>query len=473
MFGDKEKPVILYTADDREINVRAPHITSIETYPSDWFKEQNTKPSVVIPEMDKDTTIEVLYATVYGDLEENMSTNTVKAYLYKYFETITYTLKEDWVSYGQLIGGKDQEITPLDLLRIVKGDKLEKTRIAKGVTQRGERTAMALICLFPCRLINITYQTYIQTLCKSITTQLSVLGLMDDTLDIGGLQTKISFLGADPDIKKLCAALDMFLNKTNLPYYSILRLATIASRFKDCTALMALHRLRNLLGLPISKCVGYFMTTVLLRDLISLMKSEEEIDKEDSYLPYSSDFGLFIKSPYSAANRPNITLFVHAIGAFLREEWSLNAIHPTNATVMPVLQNAAYVIAALNLSIKLTQQVYKEKRERRGDKKEGPKESESPYSEYPSSSDADEWCEWITVKHGGILPAELWQDSINSWASIEDSREKSIGMFLSKIAKSLAHIGEKKTTDFDINWGEFPESEDSKEQLDGGDQDNK
>lgn len=107
---------------------------------------------------------------------------------------------------------------------------------------------------------------------------------------------------------KMVAAVDMFFNKFPDHEYNALKVCTLRSRFRDCTALLSIGYFSSLVSLEHeSDALDWFLTEKQADEAVQMMNPDQELTQEDSYFPYQSDFRLVKKTYYSSAK--NIMYF--------------------------------------------------------------------------------------------------------------------------------------------------------------------
>lgn len=113
-------PYVAYiiTDDFKSVKVQLPgeSISSSPEYPSDWFKENpKQKPPVTIPGKIED---EDTWSKMLGNaLEDVVSPSVAVRFLYEYVADENFSkLTQDWISYGVLIGKKDDVVNSTDIL---------------------------------------------------------------------------------------------------------------------------------------------------------------------------------------------------------------------------------------------------------------------------------------------------------------------------------------------------------------------
>lgn len=82
----------------------------------------------------------------------------------------------------------------------------------------------------------------------------------------------------------------MYVHKFPGYKYSIARFGTIASRLRDCTTLTEVHYIHETLCIKFKELGKWIWHDKLARQLLGILKRDEETENEFSYLLYMMDF---------------------------------------------------------------------------------------------------------------------------------------------------------------------------------------
>lgn len=123
----------------------------------------------------------------------------------------------------------------------------------------------------------------------------------------------------------MMALCDMLWCKGKQSDYAFARMATLTSRHRDCGGLNDLTFAHELRRLDISELALWIWNPDLAKDFQRLIKSGNEIGKEDSYMPCFMDLQLSDRSPYSITLNIRFHYWIHVIGCTLAIERSRNA----------------------------------------------------------------------------------------------------------------------------------------------------
>lgn len=307
-------------ADECELTYAVPEplpSTGIKpTYASAYFAAVESKPTVSIPGMNLNNNHS--HGTIYAAIKAG--TVTVKmatAVLWEYLGTLKGTLQEDWKSFGQTIGRKDQTISARDLL--------VATLLAPTVLDGSDEAApnpdvtkwVVLMLMAPYRLNSGLRADYKATLSARLNTLIGEIHPHPQNFVFTNYLVGKGMWEQDKDYSKVVAALDMFLSKFPEHPDAKIRICSISARYKDCAALTGIEYLRNLTGTAYGELMMWIFTPGPGTEISRIFKKGEEIDTNDSYLPYIASMKLAAKSPYSASVNPSLHYFIHFTGGFM------------------------------------------------------------------------------------------------------------------------------------------------------------
>uniref|UniRef100_A0AB38Z2K3 Nucleoprotein n=1 Tax=Corixo rhabdovirus 1 TaxID=3078402 RepID=A0AB38Z2K3_9RHAB len=269
-------------------------------------------------------------------------------FLWKVLSGLSFTLKEEWTSYGIKIGDKDANVNGSALLEV--DSTRSETKLAIPETRyRWEFTA--ILCTFIFRLENVDNEDHRNTLQQRVA-NLTGQYVEASTINVAGkiseAQANWAAFPLNAEYSKLCAALDMFIHASNVPEYQFLRYGTVATRYKDCSAFRTLGHILDLTGFGIENLCGWMWTRTAADDLGRIIMNHEELSQQTSYFPYQSSMKIVSKSAYSNAVNPSLHYFLHGIGCFLGDARSLNARSLQGGDPTVQFKNAAVVAYSLN-----------------------------------------------------------------------------------------------------------------------------
>lgn len=175
-------------------------------------------------------------------------------------------------------------------------------------------------------------------------------------MSLNGVQTMYSSWGHDKGFLKMVAALDMFLYKFKSHEDSILRMGSLVSRFKDCTALLSFGYAMSILNIEAGALMDWVFIKTMADEILRLSKSGQESGSSNSYFPYQSDLGLISKSAYSSNANSYLFTWIHMIGSLLGHRRSQNARLIFEGSFSDVGLNAVMVVWAFARGGELTPQ---------------------------------------------------------------------------------------------------------------------
>lgn len=174
------------------------------------------------------------------------------------------------------------------------------------------------------RMGNIFDATYQGQVSGRIMSQ--AVGIPDDIPKPDALIALVGHGLTDINYLKMIAGIDMFLHRFPKAPFTAVRIGTISSRYRDCTALLSIRFfLHNIGSENIDEVPAWITYEPIALNLIRMSKTGEEAAVGSSYFPYQSDMGLVKKSAYSTVVNPSYFFFVHGVVALLGLERSRNA----------------------------------------------------------------------------------------------------------------------------------------------------
>ncbi|AEJ07644.1 putative nucleoprotein [Oak-Vale virus] len=147
----------------------------------------------------------------------------------------------------------------------------------------------------------------------------------------------------DRNFCRLVAMLDLFFREKKDHDYAVIRMGTIASRYRECTGLTSLTHLARLTGDPIERAICWVFQQDVARQVINLITPGQEITNFRGLTPYIADLGISRRSPYSSGINPEWHVFCHAIGVFMGNRRSIDARYLEAKDESTIMQNAGLV----------------------------------------------------------------------------------------------------------------------------------
>lgn len=238
---------------------------------------------------------------------------------------------------------------------------------------------------------------------KRVTTQLRAIKSsapeMTDIVDI------YSSWASDKGYNTIAAAYDMFFHRFPNHPHANMRIGTIGTRFRDCSALLSYGYLSNLLGMEkLTDVMDWVFVEQIGTDIDRMMTSQDELIDQFSYFPYHVDMGLVMKSAYSASANPHFFEWVHTVGTYMKSQRSMNAAHVCESRLTDITSNAACVAYAYSSNALFTK-VYTETGEPLAmieDDDDETGEDLNPYDEVLKRRDPTSWCTMLQSMDGKI-----------------------------------------------------------------------
>lgn len=428
-------------------------------YVEEWFSISKTKPSLILWKYNCDPD-DFAKIVMYDHHTNALTIEMFSAFIrYVFVDDPLFktTLIADWTSFGQQIGLANTVVRPADLINIVDGGDI--TDITRKLPATRFTNLQALFTILSSYRHQSTPEAGRQNTAAMLDRTGKTLGLTDNFAQNSGLT--YSAWKDNPLFRKICAIVDMFLQKIPRHEYSLLRVATVCSRYKDCTVLLAYQHIRSLTGLTGPLLASWLLTHQLHKEYKQLWKAGNELQKSDSYMPYFMDLQMSSVSPYSAPANPNLHFFLHSVGCTLRSARSINAMFVGAPEVTPILGNVALLSAMIGISgyfqVIQTKDPEKIKELQRlnkaGSADPGLDEDAivanreriidlDDLTGIPTTKHADEWLDFLEDQDGAI-PTTFHRNVHRIWASLIETRDSSIGDYLQKYAETSPYLAQE------------------------------
>lgn len=312
-------PSLYHIHEKKKIAIREHKTDITPEYPVDWFRTDKRKPKVTLQTTKlKDDDI---YDVFLGELKKGVArVPTAVSVLLDLASDLKATLKEEWKSYGVVIGKKDDLITPLDLFdHDVEQQDKDYTSTSRKFNQ-AEKRDVGVLALGLYRLAAAPNEgQYRDKIWTAIINQVLTLS---DTIHAPAKLLNFDVAG----YSALVSAYDMFFSKFPDHEYQYSRVGSITSRDQNCAALTGLTFLSKTMGVDIETVAQWIFNHKAGSELFKMLeKDDPEIERSDSYFPYQHGFRLVKKSAYSASANPNLHMWIHMVGTLLGEARSRNA----------------------------------------------------------------------------------------------------------------------------------------------------
>lgn len=393
-------------------------------YPSTFFETEKKKPLLTIPANHQD----IGRYTLNGLLKGNISVEIALSFIYHKVSEIKEKSVAKWESFGVVIGEEAESISITNLFCV------EHTALPAQLEQNNaydnarDDIWLLLALLAPYRLIQISNEDYRAQICARIGERLKASGKPDTFMvSLDSFHTKYASWALNVNYRKLVAGIDMFFNTFRNHAASILRMCTLPSRFKDCSALIAIGYIVDVLGIKVQDLSEWIFVEKTGREMFQLMKEHQEIDKNNSYTAYLSDMGISAKSPYSASANPNIHTWIHTIGTTFKSGRSKNARMMSNTSLTDVITNAQLLCTAFLKGAKFSKIISSD-----------PESFLNTATEeiegiLPAGRDPDEWLIWVK-ENPNRLQEEVVEFITKIWTELGETRPNSVGRYLAERA---------------------------------------
>ncbi|AEI17641.1 nucleoprotein [Obodhiang virus] len=423
------------TINQKAIRPAKPSDSTTPQYPSEFFDKNNYQRPTVRVTQGGYKIQELREILSNGILQDDINPHHVVRYMELIMEGITDTLDDDWTSFGVKIGKKGEKITPLSLLNImIEEDDLIDGKRNNDVTKKDDKWIMLIITSYY-RFAFSQNPNHRSNLITKLNLQLRTF-LKDPPTIVDNMGLFASLI-SNVNFNKLISALDMFLNRFKNNDWSFLRFGTIASRYKDCSALMSLSHVCEVTGMKIEEFMDWIFVYSTGEDMIKLMREGNEIDDPLSYMPYTMSMGLSMKSPYSSINCPSIYSFIHMLGSLLGSERSRNARMVSENNIVNLKMNAGVVSYVKShrasmikafISNEVKDQWYDNEGNEADDKTDD--ESDDELDGMPKGDNPVEWFMFLESRHFE-LPDEIKSFMNREAKKITNPRSGTIGKFVS------------------------------------------
>jgi len=159
--------------------------------------------------------------------------------------------------------------------------------------------------------------TKLSNIGKSCAWKLTTTGTLDTT--------KFDGVMDNPDLKKLMAAIDMFLTCFDDHEWGFLRSGTLVSRYKQCMGLLDIFYADSAFYLPRGEILQWIFIDQVADQVTKIYEEDYEIGMMTSYMPYCVDLEHISKSPYSATVNDAVHNWTHILGCLSGLESSKKA----------------------------------------------------------------------------------------------------------------------------------------------------
>ncbi|ADG86356.1 nucleoprotein N [Coastal Plains virus] len=415
--------------NDKPIELSVPSENAEAQYCSDFFEKNNKKkPTLRIPKLP--INLNDLRSLIKGGLKANdLKIQHVLCYLATMYQQIKGELRDDWESFGIHIGSKEDTISIVDLCEIEMYDDKLIDGVKSNDASASDDQWMTFACLAIYRLARTQNVQHRATVLTRINNQL--IALNPNAIKLTDNSALYSSWLSNLNYTKLVAIADMFFVKFKDHELSVYRFGTIPSRWKDCGALTSLSHLRTLTGLSLDEIVSWVFVPSIGRELVKMMRPGQELDKQDSYVPYLMDLGLSQKSPYSSATNGGLYTWVHLIGSIMHSQRSLNA-RMINENELPNIRISAMLTAYVKFNKGSLTRVFVKQEEKDLYRDSSPEDEGSDYLDFtqkPEGDSPDDWFSWLEMNKFS-LDDHIKEAIAKECRKIQNTRSGTIGAYV-------------------------------------------
>ncbi|ALO28651.1 nucleoprotein [Lone star tick rhabdovirus] len=354
----------LWPVNVEKINFR-PIVTPVTTetaptYPSVWFDAHaNQKPGITARVGEAN----LAYHNMIIMLEQQQWTElTVVSYMVavirenpNIFSTVPTAA---WAANGRPVARANQRVSVLDILTVTNGAAWAAVQQARASTRESRLSLFwATLLLYRKTLAREVDREYGNKIARQLNDffkggvlQMDVDDTEEDGLKLGKDKLKDGYL-------KLVAAIDMFFFKYQDHEYSMVRMATLPSRFKGCAAITSAGQVAKILGIEPGELGLFVYTEPVAVELANSNRPNQGMEDLYGYFPYQMDMGMTQRSAYSISSNPTLYLWLHTIGCTVGFQRSFQARYPEAAgDISGTMISAAAVGLAFSKGLKMRRQ---------------------------------------------------------------------------------------------------------------------
>nr|ACZ81403.1 nucleoprotein [Moussa virus] len=323
-----------------------PETSVTVVYPSVWFKNVgNVRPGVSHSLLTPSELYQTLHPMLTGGKWNDV---LVSSYMVSIINEnpgiFEETLSANWVAQGRTIGEEGTKVNPLHCLSLdTKDIQLDHTpRTSDGSTRMSLFVALVMI--------------YRRTLIKSTKTA-RTSELNAKMLDMMGSapyglrqehMTLVSQFLEDKNLTegytRIICALDMFYTKFPQGQGSKLRISTLVSRYRGCSAIVSVTHACNCLGITADELVTFILHNHVAAEAIRTFKAGEHSADKYGYFPYQLGMRLTEHSPYTISANPSLTFYVRCLAAFGGSSNAGLTIMPSGVNAIQSLIEVAFMV---------------------------------------------------------------------------------------------------------------------------------
>ncbi|AIY25912.1 nucleoprotein [Lepeophtheirus salmonis rhabdovirus 127] len=317
--------LVLVSDPTKSITIGKSILVTPASFPSQWFADNpGEKPRVIIdvPKTLQDEDVSSVffqYITTRTPVPVWAICKSIKYLLDQDF--ITLPAKEEWKSFGRLLGRGGTQVFLNDLSDIT----WNPVEIITPPGEKNRRTDGELYLALILVLISVRIDREpIRAGQVRLMERFSSLPSPSGTTAAGILRD--SHVSVTDELRFFLAITDMYLfRKGPTARYSLLRQGTIITRHRDQTFLSEFDHISNITAMEPSEVMTWVTLDSVSTEILKTVRDTEEIYCPFSYAPYMMDLGISAKSPYSVTENPLSHLWIHVTGVILNNPRSMNA----------------------------------------------------------------------------------------------------------------------------------------------------
>lgn len=298
-------------------------------YPSEWFDKatnEGKKPPIYIMTIKKEDERGFIIHCVDSFWKKTIQCEEAVAFLHLISIQHPGTLVDKWVSFKREIGQPNDKITIENIVEIKRDpENVWKTLVNNEavIPSQGYVVATAIAMCAVYRVCQNGMDDYIEMICKRVDEL--IRSHYNTSANISSIKSSFKHWIENPSYTSMMAALDMFLFEFPLHSLSHLRIGTMLSRNKDCSALLSIHYICKSMSVKTGDFTAWLLNKNISDEYRRVMANGQEMEDPRSYARYFMDLKCSNKSPYSATVNANLHTFIHIIGCVLMSERSRNA----------------------------------------------------------------------------------------------------------------------------------------------------
>lgn len=398
-------------------------IRSVE-FPSIWFNTAgNTKPVIKVTPGTLTANGHVR-GTVLKDLYAGrLSRDVAVTFVMQEFSQKPAINSEEWTSFSRIIIRAGEMGTIRDIFKLDETEAPSAYSAEARMSKAEIVRALFTICTIY-RLSTISIPEYRDRVCNSANKLLTDEGF--EAVEFQTFASEYRHWMSYAPFRMIVAGVDMFLHRFPEHEFSIIRFGTIPSRFRDCSGLTEIHTFRELMTMSFKELSRWIWHEKLGIQLMRILKTGQESDKDSSYCMYLMDMFFSKKSPYGAGANPELHFYVNMILASLGHARGKNAKVAGNLDTTIPYHTAAIYIFCKGRGGKFGR-VFGARNDQ-VDYDDAGNDIVDPTT-LPDNNDPMVWLGYLQ-QHNGITPKPILRYLAGKWRQFNNCREGTIGHWL-------------------------------------------